>query len=419
MKRNILKNAQYIVPVICLIVLVTAIVVTSVPVSHTNKNVSAVTNPLSKSADVLRDLPELTAKHCIVTEFDTGRILYEKNAFNKSAMASTTKIMTALIVIENCRLDDYAVVSQNAAAIGGSEINLKAGEEISVEHLLYGLMLESGNDAAIALAEHTSGQIRDFCTLMNERATAIGAVNTNFTSPHGLDNPEHYTTAYDLSLITKEAMKNETFCKIVATKNYTAGSRHFTNTNALLGTVEGVDGGKTGFTNNAGRCIVLTAKRNGMRIIAVIFGCPDTLSRTIDGKRIIECIYDNYRMYNILPTSYKAVSIDIKKSKTKPSDLITTQEIKLPLTEDEYNQLSFSCEVFGKHYDLNNSNEPSDLIILSENNSFANTVCGMLFVSVNGNILYKCDLIHTSDVIKKTFGDYLIETLKTFATVLC
>lgn len=419
MNTTLLKSTKYIVPAICMIVLSASIFFTAIQGNPPAKSISASNDSIISPAEKLDDIPNLTAKHCIVSEFDTGRILYEKNAFRKSAMASTTKIMTALIVIEHCDLADIVTVSNKAAAIGGSEIKLKAGEEISVEHLLYGLMLESGNDAAVALAEHTAGQTEDFCILMNTKAKKIGALNTNFTSPHGLDDPNHYTTAFDLSIITKEAIKNDIFKKIVATKHYTAGTRYFTNTNALLGTVEGVDGGKTGFTNNAGRCIVLTAQRNGMRIIAVIFGCPDTLSRTIDGKRIIECIYKNYRIYDVLPAAFKAGQLDIRKSKTSPSDIVTTTNIKIPLTEYEYKNLTFTCEVFGNTFNIINLKETSDSIFYIKNNSSANTICGKISISVKDKVITSIDLIHTSDITQKTFTDYLVETLRAFATILC
>ena len=382
-------------------------------------NIIESVNTDTKYSFNLEKLPELSAKHCIVTEYESGRILYEKNAFRKTAMASTTKIMTALIVIEKCNLNEFTTVSQKAAAIGGSEINLKTGEKISVEHLLYGLMLESGNDAAIALAEHTAGNVEKFCELMNQKALQLGAQDTKFTSPHGLDNEDHYTTAYDLARITKSALQDETFKKIVATKNYTAGKRHFVNTNALLGTVDGVDGGKTGFTNNAGRCIVLTAKRNGMRIIVVILGCPDNLNRTIDGKRIIECIYTNYRIYDILPKSYKIGTLDIKKSKTPPSDIITAVSVKLPLTQEEYNSLVLTAEIEGKAHVIDTDiNSESALTIYADKNSKANSVLGKLKINCRNRTLIETDIIQTSDVTKKTYSDYLVDTLKKFVYVL-
>jgi len=392
-----------------------AIILTAVTSSRKNNSPAGI-NTASENIYELENLPELSAKHCIVTEYESGRILYEKNAYRKSAMASTTKIMTAMIVIAECDLEETVTVSQNAASIGGSEIKLKTGEKISVNDLLYGLMLESGNDAATALAEHTAGTVEDFCILMNNKAKEIGADNTNFTSPHGLDDDEHYTTAYDLSLITKEALGNETFRQIVSTKTYTAGKRHFVNTNALLGTVDGVDGGKTGFTNNAGRCIVLTVKRGGMRIIIVIFGCPDNLNRTIDGKRIIECIYKNYKIYDLIPDSLKIGTLDIKKSKTKPSDIVTSGGIKIPLTEKEYSGLSCTAEIAGNRQDVDiELLKKSQFNLYTDKNSRSGNICGKITINSGEKFLCSVDVVHTSDIQSKKYYDYLVLVLKEYA----
>ena len=389
------------------------------PIREQQKNNTETIRTDTKHLYTLEKEPLLSAKHCIVTEYESGRILYEKNAFRKSAMASTTKIMTALIVLENCKLTEITTVSSYAASIDGSEIELKSGENISVEHLLYGLMLESGNDAATALAEHTAGSVDDFCVLMNDKAEQIGANETNFTSPHGLDDDEHYTTAYDLALITKEALKNDTFRQIIGTKHFTAGKRHFTNTNAFLGNVEGVDGGKTGFTNNAGRCIVLTSEREGMRIITVLFGCPDNLNRTIDGKKVIDFIYKNYKVYNLFEKFTKLGTLDIKKSKTPPSDVIITENIRLPLTQNEYSNLTCKTEVVGKIFETNvNSPEESTFNAFTGKNSPKNSICGRLTINIEDEILYQTDIIHTSKIAEKTFADYLTEILKRYAFLL-
>ncbi|MBQ8164615.1 MAG: D-alanyl-D-alanine carboxypeptidase [Clostridia bacterium] len=417
---NILNKKNILIITLIIIGLITAAVLlcTNTTKQIKNENYEESFTGVNYESE-LENLPELSAKHCIVTEYESNRILYEKNAFNKSAMASTTKIMTALIVIEECNMTDIVTVSKTASAIGGSEINLKTGEEISVENLLYGLLLESGNDAAIALAEHTADSIEEFCILMNKKAKNLGAQNTNFTSPHGLDNENHFTTAYDLSIITKEALKNEIFRKIISTKTYTAGNRHFVNTNALLGTVDGVDGVKTGFTNNAGRCIVLTAERSGMRIIVVLFGCPDSLNRTIDGKRIIECIFENYKIYDVLPQSIKLGSLDTKKSKTEPSELVTNESVRLPLTENEYKNLSYSAEIFNNVYsvDINNA-QNNNIEIFINKNSYKNSVCGYLFVKSGNKTIYKTAIAQSSDVIKKTYKDYLMNVLNEFAYFL-
>ena len=183
--------------------------------------------------------PVLNARAAIIYDRSTKEIIWGKNENVKKAMASTTKIMTAIVVLENCNLNDEVIISKKAAGIGGSRLKLNAGDKITVEGLLYGLLLKSGNDTAIALAEHTAGSVEEFANIMNKKAKELGLNNTNFVTPHGLDNDNHYTTAYELALITDYALNNETFCNIVNTKSITininGNPRAIGNTNELLG----------------------------------------------------------------------------------------------------------------------------------------------------------------------------------------
>ena len=191
-------------------------------------------------------------------------------------MASTTKIMTTIVILEKADLNETVTVSAKAGGTGGSRLGLKRGDKASVRDLLYGLMLRSGNDAAVALAEHVGGSVKGFAELMNEKAIELGLTNTHFVTPHGLDDANHYTTALELAKLTDYAMDNETFAKIVGTKSTTIyinnQSRQINNTNELLGVLNGVVGVKTGFTNNAGRCLVTETKRNNMDIITIVLG---------------------------------------------------------------------------------------------------------------------------------------------------
>ena len=213
-------------------------------------------------------------------------------------MASTTKIMTATIIIENCNLEETVEVSKEAANTGGYRHGLKTGDKISIKDLLYGLMLRSGNDAAVALAEVCAGSIVDFSNLMNKKANELGLVNTHFESPHGLDSDGHYTTAYELALLSDYALKNKTFLQIVGTYNYTISingyPKSLTNTNELLGNLNGVYGIKTGFTNGANRCLVTACKRNDMDIICVVLGCDTKKFRTSDSIKLIEYTFSNF-----------------------------------------------------------------------------------------------------------------------------
>ncbi|MGN0818322.1 MAG: D-alanyl-D-alanine carboxypeptidase family protein, partial [Candidatus Coproplasma sp.] len=200
-------------------------------------------------------------------ELYTDSLLHEKNSDARMPMASTTKIMTALIVIEDCELDEVITVPDQAVGTEGSSIYLKHDEEISIKDLLYGLMLRSGNDSAAALAIHHSGSIEAFAENMNRRAKEIGALNTNYTNPSGLPDDNHYTTAYDLCLIACTAMKNPVFQEIVGTKNYNGEFRSFLNKNKILNTLDGANGVKTGYTVKAGRCLVSSAQRDGMDVV--------------------------------------------------------------------------------------------------------------------------------------------------------
>ncbi len=223
----------------------------------------------------------VSASSGIVMEFLTGEVIWEKDAYRRRPMASTTKIMTAICAIENSRLDDVVQVHPKAVGVEGSSMYLGYGETTTMESLLYGLMLASGNDAAIAIAMHVSGSVEGFSALMNSTASKIGVKDTNFTNPNGLDNKDHYTTAYDLALITRYAYGIPEFVRIVSTvdkkvpwqgRDY---DRILHNHNKLLQMYSGCDGVKTGFTKKSGRCLVSGAVRNGIRVIAVTLNAPD------------------------------------------------------------------------------------------------------------------------------------------------
>ncbi len=217
----------------------------------------------------------LSAQRAAVLDADTGVLLYEKDADTPGLIASTTKIMTGLLICENCRMDDEVVVPQEAAGIEGSSIYLKAGERVTVEELLYGLMLQSGNDAAIALAIHTAGSVDQFVAMMNRRASALGLRQTHFENPNGLDAPDHHASAADLARLTAAALQNDTFRTVVATKQIRCGARSFTNHNKLLWRYDGAIGVKTGFTKAAGRILVSAAERCGRTVVAVTMNAPD------------------------------------------------------------------------------------------------------------------------------------------------
>lgn len=246
---------------------------------------------------------ELTvAQSAVLMERDSGRVLYSKNMDKQLSMASTTKIMTALVVAENNDMDEVVTVDSRAVGIEGSSIYLKEGQKFTVKELLCGLMLRSGNDAAVALALHTSGSVEDFVRLMNERAENLGATNTHFANPHGLPCEDHYTTAYDLALITACALKNPTVHDIVALKKAVldndGNSIVIFNKNKLLNAMPDADGVKTGYTTKAGRCFVGSATRNGMQLIAVVLNCGPMFE---DAESMLNWGFAQYTMTNIVP----------------------------------------------------------------------------------------------------------------------
>ncbi len=216
----------------------------------------------------------------VVIDVQHKRVLSASNAYARLPMASTTKIATAITVLERANLDDKLTVSSRAAGTEGSSIYLKAGEQWRVEDLLYGLMLRSGNDAAVALAEGVGGDIEAFADMMNHTACRAGAYSTHFVNPHGLHSDDHYTTAYDLAAITAYALHNPTFAEIVSTRSHTyvhpdGDKRVFVNKNKMLTAYPGADGVKTGYTTKAGRCLVTSATRDGMQLVAVVLNVYD------------------------------------------------------------------------------------------------------------------------------------------------
>lgn len=291
--------------------------------------------------------PENSAQAAIVMEVETGRILYEKNAHEKLPMASTTKIMTAILAIENSNLSDIVTVSPRASGIEGSSLYLAAGERLTMKQLLYGLMLRSGNDAAFAIAEHVGESAEKFADMMNRKARELGAMNTNFVNPHGLHHEDHYTTAYDLALISAYAMKNPIFREIVSTKYYKipwegqAWDRVLMNKNALLWNYEGANGIKTGYTKAAGRCLASAALRNNMQLVAVVLNCPPWFD---DSAALLDYGFSHYEMEKLFEKGEIVGEIAVKNGFQKKVDLVLKEDISIPLAEGEMEKLKISIK---------------------------------------------------------------------------
>ena len=256
------------------------------------------TNNAAKTEEV-----DISSRIALIYDRASGRILYEKNGNKQTPMASTTKIMTAIVVLENAKLTDTVTITTTAAGIGGSRLGLKKNDKITVNDLLYGLMLRSGNDAAVALAIHVGGSVEGFAEMMNKKAEELNLTNSHFVVPHGLDNEGHYTTAYELAKMADYALKIDKFKEIVGTKVATIHingyAKKINNTNNLLGSVSGVYGVKTGFTNGAGRCLVTACKRNDLDIITVIIGADTNKIRSKDTIKLIQYAYTEFETIDI------------------------------------------------------------------------------------------------------------------------
>ncbi|GAB3791677.1 D-alanyl-D-alanine carboxypeptidase family protein [Virgibacillus kimchii] len=242
----------------------------------------------------------VSGNNAILLEQSTGRVLFEKNAHEKASIASITKIMTAIIAIESGKMDEKAIASRKAIYTEGSSIYLEQGEKMKIEDLVYGLMLRSGNDAAVVIAEHIGGSEEGFVHLMNEKAKWLGMTNTNFDNPHGLDAENHYSTAYDMAILMQYAMQNEIFAEISGTTNYLSESRTYSwqNKNKLLTQFyEYCTGGKTGYTRSTGRTLVTSAEKEDMQLIAVTLNAPDDWQ---DHISMFEWGFDEFDMHPLI-----------------------------------------------------------------------------------------------------------------------
>lgn len=283
-----------------------------------------------------------SAKGMVVLEGNTNTILYGKNENAKLPMASTTKIVTAILAIENCQdLDEKFLVSEKAIGIEGTSIYLKSGERLSMRELLYGLILASGNDCAVAIAEYF-GSEDNFVEMMNNFALSLGLENTHFANPHGLDADGHYTSAYDLAVMTSYALKNPVFKEIVSTermvieKNDLYQARYLKHKNRLLFTDDKCIGVKTGFTDNAGRCLVHAHEENGMQLISVVLNCQPMFEEC---DRLTRLTMDNYEMKEFVKPYNFVSNIEISDSDKSEIGVITIKGFSLPILkcdEDRY-----------------------------------------------------------------------------------
>lgn len=361
---------------------------------------------VSKNTEELK----LNSKIGLIFDRNSKTILYEKNGLKQVPMASTTKIMTAIVVLENANLDDIVTISKKAAGTGGSRLGLKTNDKITVHDLLYGLMLKSGNDAAVALAEHVGGGIDGFAELMNKKASEMGLVNSHFVTPHGLDQEKHYTTAYELACMADYALNIPKFREIVGSKKYNitinARSSLIGNTNELLGNLYGVYGVKTGFTNGAGRCLVTACKRDDIDIITVVLSANTKKERTLDSVKLIEYANKNYDVINIEEkikekfNNWKQLNekrIYINKAKT--------QNINLQIEDLKYSKMAVNKK------DIDKINIEIISLYYLEAPVYENQIIGNVKVKIGDETIAILNIYNKELIHKKDIFDYFIDFL--------
>ncbi len=356
----------------------------------------------------------------ILMDASTGKILYEKNSHEKRFPASTTKIMTAILTVENCNLTEIATVSHNAVysiPYGYSHANLVEGEELTIEQLLNVLLIPSANDAAVVLAEHIAGSVENFANMMNERAKELGCTDTHFVNPNGIHDDNHYTTAYDLALMGQYAMKNETIrnivkktqCSLPKTNKYNEENRIFNTTNDLLREdysnsrdnyyYEYATGVKTGYTTEAGSCIIASAEKDNFEVVAVVLGAETTEDgysiRYPDCKTLFEYAFNNYSLENILNENEVVEEIQVDNATEETSTLkVSAKDDIIALVNKNVN-----IEDIEPKIELNND--------LKAPISAGETI-GKVVYTID-DVEYSSDLIADSTVIKSEVWDILFK----------
>ncbi len=289
------------------------------------------------------DYPNITAKSAIVMDAATGKVIYSKAAKERRYPASTTKMMSLIVALEHGNLDDVITASPNAASTEGSSLWLTQGEKMTMTDLLYGIMLISGNDATVAVAEHISGSVQKFAELMTEKAHAIGAKDTNFTNSSGLPDPNHYTTAYDLAKIAAYGYKNPLFTQIVSTEHKVlpptvkGDIRDLYNENKMLWFYEGGNGVKTGYTDAAGRCLVSGAKRENIQLIAVVL---DSDTMWDDSKILLDFAFSQLKPERVFNQGDILKTIRVANGKSELLKLVANASIILPVSEKDKDEFS-------------------------------------------------------------------------------
>ena len=345
------------------------------------------------------------SKSAILIEATTKEVIYEKNSDEKLAPASMTKMMTMLLTMEKLSnkeisLDDDVTISKKAANMGGSQIFIEEGTKIKLEDLLKGIGIASANDAAVAVAEYVGTTYDNFVNMMNEKAKELGLQNTNFKNPHGLDEANHYSTARDLSIIAANLVKYDIILDITSTyEEYIKikdENRWLVNTNSLIKNYKGIDGLKTGYTEEAKYCLTATMKRNDMRLISVVMGNETKENRSEDTINLMEYGFSIYNMKQILNKNKKLGSIYISKSEKENYDFYLSEDVNLFIKKDR------NSEKYTYDIKLNELKAPI----------IKNTSIGKLILKYDDKT-YKYDLVLKEDANKTTYFNLIYKNLKT------
>ena len=348
-------------------------------------------------AEPERDTVDVSAGGVMLMDARTHKVLYAKTAHEKLPMASTTKIMTAILAIEAGNLDALVTVPQEAYGVEGSSMYLRLGEQISMRDLLYGLMLVSGNDAAVAIAVHVGGSVEGFAALMNAKAASLGAHNTHFVTPNGLPDPDHYTTAYDLALIACYAMQNETFREIVGTTYYqtTTGeiARTVKNKNKILWEYEGGNGVKTGYTMAAGKCLVFAAEREGMQLVGVVLNCPDMFP---SAKRLLDYGFETYQQETLVAAAERIARVRVTGGKKNALEVAAKNDIIILVKDGDSTTVRTVVNLAGP---VEAPVEKGDVL-------------GTLEVWEDGRVLAETELVAAETVESSAYLDYLERLFK-------
>ncbi len=353
------------------------------------------------------DSLNLSSESAILMDAESGKILYEKNIDEKLPMASMTKIMSMLLIMEqidngSLSYDDKVLISENASGMGGSQVFLQAGEEYTVNDLLKCIAVSSANDAVVAMAEKISGSVDAFVSLMNEKAEELGLKNTHFANPHGLDNENHYSTAYDMAVMARELLKHEDILKYTSIyEDYLTkpdgSSIWLVNTNRLVRFYDGVDGLKTGYTTEAGYCLTATAKRQDLHLISVVMKSPSAEERSSDTSTLLSYGFNSFKSNVIYSKEDSLGKLAVEKGKVKEVDVYLKEDATeiLSVTEKPTNY-TFNIKV--------------DKIIAPVKSG---TIIGTAEIIDNeGNIIDEVEVIVKEDIKKAGFFDYLKQSFR-------